>query len=78
MEAKLIEELIEKNKPFRIETASGRVFNVPHRDFIAWRSHMRGGFEAYKWWLLVQDRHDPEHLRIENPRPRFSKSKPAE
>src|SRR5919198_447505 len=35
MEAKLIEELIEGNKPFRIETAAGRVFDVSHRDFIA-------------------------------------------
>ena len=35
MEAKLIEGLIEANKPFRIETASGRVFELPHRDFVA-------------------------------------------
>jgi hypothetical protein len=38
VEARLIEDLIEKNKPFRIETASGRVFEVPHRDFIAFSS----------------------------------------
>ena len=38
MEARLIEDLIEKNKPFRIETASGRVFEVPHRDFVAFSS----------------------------------------
>ncbi len=31
----LIEELVNANKPFRIETAAGRVFEVPHRDFIA-------------------------------------------
>jgi len=35
MEAKLIQDLVEKNKPFRIETAAGRVFEVPHRDFIS-------------------------------------------
>ena len=34
MEAKLIQELIDKNQPFRIETAAGRTFEVPHRDFI--------------------------------------------
>jgi hypothetical protein len=34
MEAKLIQNLIEENKPFRIETAAGRIFEVPHRDFI--------------------------------------------
>ena len=38
MDAKLIEELIEKNKPFRVETAAGRVFEIPHRDFIAFSS----------------------------------------
>jgi len=34
MQAKLIQDLIEKNTPFRIETAAGRVFEVPHRDFV--------------------------------------------
>ncbi len=34
MDASLVEELIAKNKPFKIETASGRVFEVPHRDLI--------------------------------------------
>ncbi|PYL09308.1 MAG: hypothetical protein DME33_04395 [Verrucomicrobia bacterium] len=33
MDASLIEELITKDKPFKVETASGRVFEVPHRDF---------------------------------------------
>ena len=36
MQANLIQELIENNKPFRIETAAGRVFDVPHRDFVSW------------------------------------------
>ncbi len=30
----MLEDLIAKNKPFQIETASGRVFHVPHRDFV--------------------------------------------
>jgi hypothetical protein len=34
MDAGLIQNLIAENKPFVIETASGRVFDVPHRDFI--------------------------------------------
>ena len=33
MDASLIENLISENKPFRIETASGRVFDVPQADF---------------------------------------------
>ncbi len=35
MDAALLEDLISKNKPFRIETASGRIFDVPHRDFVS-------------------------------------------
>ena len=35
MEASLLEDLISKNQPFRVETASGRVFEVPHRDFVS-------------------------------------------
>jgi hypothetical protein len=30
MDAGLLEGVISKNRPFRIETASGRVFDVPH------------------------------------------------
>ena len=30
-----MQELIAKNKPFRVETASGRVFEIPHRDFVS-------------------------------------------
>jgi hypothetical protein len=33
--AKVIQDLIEENKPFRIETAAGRVFDVRYRDFIS-------------------------------------------
>lgn len=35
MDRSLIEGLVNANKPFRIETAAGRIFDVPHRDFIA-------------------------------------------
>ena len=35
MDASLLEELIAQNKPFKIETASGRVFKVPHRAFVS-------------------------------------------
>lgn len=35
VDASLIEKLIEDNKPFRIETSSGRIFHVPHRDFVS-------------------------------------------
>lgn len=35
MDASLLDDLIAKNKPFRIETASGRVLEVPHRDFVS-------------------------------------------
>jgi hypothetical protein len=35
MDASLIEALITKNKPFKIEIASGRTFEVPHRDFVS-------------------------------------------
>jgi hypothetical protein len=35
VDVSLLEHLIAKNKPFRIETASGCVFDVPHRDFLS-------------------------------------------
>jgi hypothetical protein len=35
MEASLLGDVISKNKPFRIETASGRIFDVAHRNFIS-------------------------------------------
>jgi hypothetical protein len=34
MDISLLADLVAKNKPFRLETASGRIFDVPHRDFI--------------------------------------------
>ena len=57
MEAKLIEDLIEKNKPFRIDTAACRAFEVPHRDFIA--------FSSRKTSLIINyAENGDEHLAI--------------
>jgi hypothetical protein len=53
----LLEDLIAKNKPFRIETASGRVFDVPHRDFLS--------FSPKKTSLLISFEEDGnEHFAI--------------
>jgi hypothetical protein len=35
MDASLIEGLIHESKAFRVQTASGGVFHVPHRDFVS-------------------------------------------
>ncbi|MEM1295448.1 MAG: hypothetical protein AAGH89_08780 [Verrucomicrobiota bacterium] len=35
MDKSLLERAINSNQPFQIETASGRVFDVPHRDFVS-------------------------------------------
>ena len=35
VDVSLLEDLMSKNHPFRIETAFGRVFKVPHRDFVS-------------------------------------------
>jgi hypothetical protein len=58
MDASLIEELITKNKPFRIETASGRILEVPHRDFVS--------FSTRKTSLVVvsYEENGTEHFAI--------------
>jgi hypothetical protein len=57
MEAKLIQDLIEENKPFRIETAAGRIFDIPNRDFIS--------FSARKTSLVVNySENGDEHFAI--------------
>jgi hypothetical protein len=57
MDTSLIEELITKNKPFKIETASGRIFEVPHRDFVS--------FSTRKTSLIVSyDENGTEHFAI--------------
>jgi len=57
MDVSLIEELITKSKPFKIETASGRVFDVPHRDFVS--------FSTRKTSLIVSyEENGSEHFAI--------------
>ena len=57
MDASLLEELVASNKPFKIETASGRVFDVPHRDFVS--------FSAKKTALIISyEESGAEHFAI--------------
>jgi hypothetical protein len=57
MDVSLIEEPITKSKPFKIETTSGRVFEVPHRDFVS--------FSTRKTSLIVSyDENGTEHFAI--------------
>lgn len=57
MDVSLMQELIGKNKPFRVETASGRVFEVPHRDFVS--------FSPRKTSLIISFEEDgTEHFAI--------------
>ncbi len=57
MDASLVEELIAKNKPFKIETASGRVFEVPHRDSVS--------FSTRKTSLIISyEENGTEHFAI--------------
>lgn len=48
MDASLLDDLIAKNRPFRIETASGRVFEVPHRDFLSFSPKKTSLFISYE------------------------------
>jgi len=48
MDASLLEDLISKNQPFRIETASGRVFDVPHRDFVSFSPKRTSIFVSFE------------------------------
>lgn len=48
MDPSLLENLIRENKPFRIETASGRVFEVPHRDFVNFSARKTSLFIFYE------------------------------
>src|SRR5947209_8841338 len=47
MDAGLLNELINRNQPFQIETASGRIFDVPHRDFVAFTPKRTSLFVTY-------------------------------
>jgi hypothetical protein len=52
-----IEDLIKENRPFQIETASGRVFDVPHRDFVS--------FSRKKTALIISyDKDGEDHIAI--------------
>lgn len=48
MDVSLLEDLIAKNKPFRIETASGRVFDVPHRDLMSFSTRKTSLLISYE------------------------------
>ncbi|HSH37663.1 MAG TPA: hypothetical protein VK993_02660 [Chthoniobacterales bacterium] len=57
MDASLLEDLIAKNQPLRIETASGRAFDVWHSDFVS--------FSPRKTSLLIWFEEDGnEHFAI--------------
>lgn len=57
MDASLLADLINKNEPVRIETTSGRVFDVHHRDFVS--------FSPRKTSLLVWfEENGEEHFAI--------------
>lgn len=57
MDKTFLEELIESNQPFRVETAAGRVFEIPHRDFVS--------FSPKKTALIVSyEENDDEHFAI--------------
>ncbi len=57
MDASLLEDLIEKNQPLRIETASGRVFDVRHRDYLS--------FSPKKTSLLIwYEENGDEHFAL--------------
>jgi len=57
MDKSLVENLIASNKPFKIETASGRVFDVPHRDFVSFSRNKTAIFVSY-------DENGEEHFAI--------------
>jgi hypothetical protein len=44
----LLEELIARNQPFQIETASGRIFDVPHRDFVSFSPKKTSIFVSFE------------------------------
>lgn len=57
MDSSLLEDLIESNRPFRVETASGRIFDIPHRDFVS--------FSRKKTALIVSyDENGEDHIAI--------------
>ncbi len=57
MDASLLEELIASNKPFKIETATGRLFEVPHRNFVSFSTRKTSVIVSY-------EENDAEHFAI--------------
>jgi hypothetical protein len=47
MDVSLI-ELITQNKPFKIKTASGRIFEVPHRGFVSFSTRKTSVVVSYE------------------------------
>jgi len=43
-----LERLIASNRPFRLETAAGRVFDIPHRDFVSLSPRKTALFVSYE------------------------------
>jgi|GEM_PF-1763830 len=57
MDSSLIEDPTKENRPFQIETASGRVFDVPHRDIVS--------FSRTKTALIISyDKDSEDHTAI--------------
>lgn len=48
MDKSLLEALVNSNRPFRIETAAGRVFDIPHRDFVSFSPRKTALFVSYE------------------------------
>lgn len=47
MDSSLVKKMIEQNRPFRIKTAGGDVYDVPHRDFISFSPRRTTLFVSY-------------------------------
>lgn len=47
MDASLVQQMIERNRPFDIKTAAGDTYHVPHRDFISFSSKKTTVYVSY-------------------------------
>ena len=48
MDSTLLEDLLASNKPFQVETAAGRVFDIPHRDFVSFSRKRTALYISYE------------------------------
>jgi hypothetical protein len=48
MDKSPLERLIDSNQPFRLETAAGRVFDIPHREFVSLSPRKTALFVSYE------------------------------